>query len=196
MSVPPSRPRPAPTTALVLSLGLALVSGCDQPTGSTRPRSKASLDQLVEQPAAPPAPVAPQPAPAPVAPRPILGQKTQDIRDMNKEKGAGGVVTQPRITAKDPITLQGNAYVSIIGQNSILNIQHALDLYQAETGEFPKTTEEFMEKIIKANNIALPKLPFYQEYGYDPDKKELVVIEYPAKKKAMEEQSDRELGRK
>ena len=48
-----------------------------------------------------------------------------------------------------------------------LNIQHALDLYQAETGEFPKTYAEFMEKIIKANNIALPTLPFYQEYGYD-----------------------------
>ncbi|MFI5460209.1 MAG: hypothetical protein ACHRXM_32735 [Isosphaerales bacterium] len=32
--------------------------------------------------------------------------------------------------------------------------------------------------------------------GYDPDKKELVVIEYPAKKKAMEEQTDREMGRK
>ena len=184
MSVPPSRPRPAPTTALVLSLGLALVSGCDQPTGSTRPRSKASLDQLVEQPAAPPAPVAPQPAPAPVAPRPILGQKTQDIRDIEKEKKAGGIAAPTKITAKDPIRLQGNAYVSIIGQNSILNIQHALDLYQAETGEFPKTTEEFMEKIIKANNIALPKLPFYQEYGYDAANHKLVIMEYPDRKKA------------
>ncbi len=28
----------------------------------------------------------------------------------------------------------------------------------------------------------------YQEFGYDPDKKELVVIEYPEKKKAYEEQ--------
>jgi hypothetical protein len=39
-------------------------------------------------------------------------------------------------------------------------------------------------------------LPYYQEYAYDSDKKELVVVEYPAKKKAMQEQSDRELGRK
>ena len=48
----------------------------------------------------------------------------------------------------------------------------------------------------KPDGLWLPMLPYYQEYGYDPDKKELVVIEYPAKKKAMEEQSDRELGRK
>ena len=39
-------------------------------------------------------------------------------------------------------------------------------------------------------------LPYYQEYGYDPDTKELVVIEYPAKKKALDEQWDKDLGRK
>ena len=54
-----------------------------------------------------------------------------------------------------------------------------------------------MEEIIKkgkADGIQLPMLPYYQEYGYDPDKKELVVIEYPAKKKAMQEQTAREHG--
>ena len=74
-----------------------------------------------------------------------------------------------------------------------------MDQYEALNGEKPKTYEEFMEVIIKkgkADGIQLPMLPYYQEYGYDPDKKELVVIEYPAKKKAMEEQSDKELGRK
>jgi hypothetical protein len=180
MSVPTRRPWPAP--AIALGLGLALAhAGCDQPTGSTRPRTRAPQAEVVEQPA--PAPE-PAPAPAPVAPRPILGQKTQDIRDMSKEQKAGGVVVEPKITAKDPITLQGNAYVSIIGQNSILNIKHALDLYQAETGEFPKTYAEFMEKIIKANNIVLPTLPFYQEYGYDAPNHKLVIMEYPDRKEA------------
>ena len=173
MSVPPRRPWPAPTIALGLALALA---GCDQPTGSTRPRSRATTTtEVAQQPA-------PEPTPEPVKPRPILGEKTQDIRDMNKEQKAGGVVTQPRITAKDPITLQGNAYVSIIGQNSILNIQHAIDLYHATNGEYPKTTGEFMEQIIKANNIALPKLPFYQEYGYDAANHKLVIMEYPERK--------------
>lgn len=170
----------APTRRpLALSLTLALsfaLAGCDQPTGTTR--------KIARKPK-PAEPVAEAEAPAaPVGPRPILGQKTQDIRDMAKEQKAGGVVTPPRITAKDPIRLQGNAYVSIIGQTSILNIQHALDLYQAETGEFPKTTEDFMEKIIKANNIALPKLPFYQEYNYDAPNHKLVVMEYQDRKDA------------
>ncbi len=131
-----------------------------------------------------PVPEAAPTPPAKVEPRPILGERTQDIRDAEKEKQAGGVAASPRIVAKDPIRITGNAYVSIVGQAATLNIKHAVDLYQAETGEYPKTTEEFMEKIIKANNIALPKLPFYQEYTYDVATHSLIVMEYPARKEA------------
>jgi hypothetical protein len=177
MSVPPRRPWPAPAIALGLALILA---GCDQPTGSTRPRTKLKpLDEVAEAPAPPPAPVA-----QPVAPREILGKRTNDIRDMEKEKKAGGVIKEPRITAKDPILLTGNAYVSIVSQAASLNIKHALDLYQAETGAFPKDYPEFKAKIIDANNIALPTLPFYQEYAYDAANHKLVVMEYPDKKEA------------
>ena len=159
---------------------LALVpAACDQPTGSTRPKSIAqdaagvSTDSVPEA-AAPPA--------EPAKPRPILGRTTQDIRDASVEKKVGGVATPPRITAKDPIMMTGNAYVTIVGQSAILNIKHAIDLYQAETGEFPKTYAEFKEKIIQANNIALPTLPFYQEYGYDAPTHSLVILEYPDRK--------------
>ena len=129
-------------------------------------------------------PDTPPPAPAvePYKPRPIIGQRTTDIRDAKVEAKAGGTAVGPRITAKDPITLSGNAYVTIVGQSSILNIKHAIDLYQAETGEFPKTFAEFKEKIITANNIALPTLPFYQEYGYDTPSHSLVILEYPDRK--------------
>src|SRR5208337_2985639 len=57
--------------------------------------------------------------------------------------------------------------VTIIGQTSILNMQHAMDLYHVENDRYPKNYEEFMSEIIKANNIALPVLPEYQKYGYD-----------------------------
>jgi hypothetical protein len=172
MSLPPRRPWLVPSIAL----GLALVIGCDQPTGSTRPRSRnRAAAPAVEQPAPPPQPVE--------APRQfIVGKTTQDVHDLEASKKAGGVVVQPKITAKDPITLQGNAYVSIIGQSSMLQIQHAMDLYQADNnGEYPKTKEEFMEKIINPG-IRLPQLPAYQEYGYDAAAHKLVIIEYPDRK--------------
>jgi hypothetical protein len=128
-----------------------------------------------------------EPAPKKAAPaktREILGKRTQDVRDTQVEVKKGAVVAPPRVVAKDPFTLAGSAYVSAISQTSIGNIKHAVDLYQAETGEFPKTHAEFMEQIIKKNNIALPTLPYYQEYSYDVATHQLNVIEYPAKKEA------------
>jgi hypothetical protein len=159
-------------------LGLA---GCDD----TPPPPQPGLgsNPPASAPAPPPEPKTNPPA-APTEterkPREILGKRTTDIRDAQKEIQPGAAVkAPPRQLGRDPITLSGNAYVSIIGQNSILNIKHALDLYQAETGSYPKDYNEFMEQIIKKNNIALPTLPYYQEYGYDAATHSLVILEYP-----------------
>ena len=109
----------------------------------------------------------------------IVGKRTQEIRNANAEVNQkGATVGTTRITAKDPITLPGNAYVAIIGQTSILSIQHALDLYRAEHDRYPKDYDEFMSEIIKANNIALPQLPEYQKYGYNATEHKLVILEY------------------
>ncbi|MGD0518343.1 MAG: hypothetical protein ABSA26_12480 [Thermoguttaceae bacterium] len=40
----------------------------------------------------------------------------------------------------------------------------------------PKTNEEFMEKIIKKNNVHLPDLPPGHKYIYDPKEEQLMVI--------------------
>jgi hypothetical protein len=112
---------------------------------------------------------------------PIIGKRTTDIRNAAVEVNKGGAKTvKPRITAKDYITLQGNAYASIIGQTSVLAIQHAMDLYHASNDRYPKDYNEFMTEIIKANNIALPQLPPYQKYGYDENEHKLVILEYQA----------------
>jgi hypothetical protein len=54
-------------------------------------------------------------------------------------------------------------------------IKPTLDAYKALNGSYPKTHEEFMEKIIKANNIELPELPAGQKYVFDPDQGQLMV---------------------
>jgi hypothetical protein len=130
--------------------------------------------------------------------RETLGKTTQEVRNLKPELEKGGTVTDGKIHATDYITIQADAYRTSVGNIAKMNVKHAIDLYEAEHGEKPKTYEEFMEVIIKkgkADGIQLPMLPYYQEYGYDPDKQELVVIEYPAKKKAMEKQIDEEHGR-
>jgi hypothetical protein len=130
--------------------------------------------------------------------RDTLGKWTQEVRNLKPELAQGGQVTDGKIHATDYITIQADAYRTSVGNIAKMNIKHAIDLYEASNGEKPKTYEEFMDVIIKKgkpDGIQLPMLPYYQEYGYDPDKRELVVIEYPAKKKAMEEQTAREHGR-
>ncbi len=58
---------------------------------------------------------------------------------------------------------------------TFLNLQHALDLYKAQNGP-PKSHEEFMEKVVKENQIQLPALPEGERYLYDPQKEELQVV--------------------
>ncbi len=60
-----------------------------------------------------------------------------------------------------------------------IQVPHALQLYEATNGRKPATHEEFMEQIIKANQIELPELPAGQRYIYDSQTGELMV-EKPA----------------
>jgi hypothetical protein len=148
-----------PQTRALDQTGVAVGLDTDRPAAQAKPKAKANV---------------------PAKPEFIINKRTQDIRNATTELQKGGAqVGSTKIVAKDYITLQGNAYVSIIGRTSVLNIQHALDLYQAENGRFPKDYNEFMEGIIKANNIALPKLPHYQAYGYDEKEHKLIILEYP-----------------
>jgi hypothetical protein len=143
------------------------------------------------------------PAPAPpkdeIKTRETLRKWTQEVRNLKPELAQGGQLTDGKIHATDYITLQADAYRTSVGEMAKMKVKMDMDQYEALNGEKPKTYEEFMDVIIKKgkpDGIMLPMLPYYQEYGYDPDKKELVVIEYPEKKKAYQEQQDRALGRK
>jgi hypothetical protein len=113
----------------------------------------------------------------------IVGKRTREIRNAAPEMQTGNAtIVRPEITSRDPITLPANAYVTIVGQTSILHIQHALDLYYAANGRYPKNYDEFLATIVKPNNIALPMLPHYQKYGYDEKEHKLVILEYPGLK--------------
>ena len=163
--------------ALALPVALACLPGCDDAPPPPTPGLGSNPMPSADPKPAPPA----EPAKAELKPREILGKKTTDIRDVQKETQSGAAVkAPPRVLGKDPITIAGNAYVSIVGRSSILQIEHSLDLYKAgHDGQYPKTYQEFMDQIIKPNRIALPTLPYYQEYGYDAPTHSLIILEYP-----------------
>jgi hypothetical protein len=59
---------------------------------------------------------------------------------------------------------------------ALMMVQKNMDLYKAEhDGKGPKTHEEFMQKVIKENDVKLPDLPPGQKYEYDPAREELMV---------------------
>ena len=138
--------------------------------------------------------MAPAPAAAPaeqgVGLRRVIGQKTTDIRDM-KDEMAGDEnvrVSEGKITEQRPIALIGNAYVTAVGKLTVDQMNYAVRLFEATEGRYPKDYEEFKERIVDANNIALPQLPAYQEYAYDEDNHTLVVLEYPDRKAGLRQQ--------
>jgi hypothetical protein len=166
------------STWLIITICGLIAPGCEEETRNVgkRPETRA-LDQTgisvgLDETA----------ARAPVQAKqsgPIIGQRTTDIRNASKELNQRvAQVASSRIVAKDPITLQGNAYVSIVGRSSVLSIQHSMDLYHATNERYPKDMDEFMTEIIKPNGIALPQLPPYQKFAYDEKEHKLIVLEY------------------
>ncbi|MCR4414843.1 MAG: hypothetical protein NUV77_20695 [Thermoguttaceae bacterium] len=112
------------------------------------------------------APASPS-SPPPSAPPPAV---KADAGVGAKGRGYGpGIITTPVATyfrAKEQIAFR-------------IQIPDAMRLYKATNGSAPKTHEEFMEKIIKENRIALPELPPGHRYRYYPEQEELMV-EQPA----------------
>lgn len=169
------------TLTLLVGLSVIVVVGCEE----TRNPGKGAKSSA--------------PAKPKVQMRETVGKYTQEVRNLKPELAQGGQVTDGKIHATDYITLQADAYRTEVAKIAKMNVDYAIRLYEAENGSKPKTYEEFMDVIIKkgkADGIMLPMLPYYQEYGYDPDKQQLVVIEYPTKKKEFDEEWDRQVGRK
>ncbi|MFT5526913.1 MAG: hypothetical protein ACI9HK_004893 [Pirellulaceae bacterium] len=86
-------------------------------------------------------------------------------RSLDNETGIGRAIAQPAISlfaAKERIVFE-------------IQIPQAVNLFQAIEGRKPNSDEEFMEKIVKANSIKLPKLTDGGRYYYDPESAELMV---------------------
>ena len=106
----------------------------------------------------------------------IINQKTDEIGEFK----ADGDDKQADMQVKpdsSPLSAAGGAYGFAVGEISKQSIQRAVQMFQATNGRFPKDHAEFMEKIVKANNIKLPVLPGKRRYQYDVENHELVIVE-------------------
>jgi ribosomal protein S16 len=107
--------------------------------------------------------------------RNIVGTMTSEIGefDPNQNKEAN-----LEIDASRPLhAMTAGAYQNILGQAAKIKITQAVALFNAEHGRYPKDYEEFMEKVIRQNQIELPVLSTKHKYQYDVENHELIVVE-------------------
>ena len=144
---------------VLLTFGIALLAGC-------------SKYEPAPVKAPPPEPTAEAPpAPAPVAPKPP---------ETVQKKAQVGVGSKGRGYGIGPVATPVASYFNMKERIAFdIQLPEAMKLFKALEGRAPKTHEEFMEKIIKANNIKLPTLPEGHRYVYDP-KQEQLMVEQPA----------------
>jgi hypothetical protein len=114
----------------------------------------------------------------------IFGRKTQDVARF--DPADAGRVSDNKIRATDPITAPLAAYGPILEQAVIQQIDYALRLFEAAEGRYPKDYDEFMQRIIKENNIQLPVLPYGDSYAYDEKERKLKVLKGTAAAAAEE----------
>jgi hypothetical protein len=126
-------------------------------------------------PAPPPPPGAAVPPPATETPPPpetetVKAEQGVGIKGRSLDEYEGVVVT--------PVKTLFAVKENLVFTNQI---PKALQLFNATEGRNPMSHEEFMEKIVQANNIRLPELAEGHRYLYDPTTNELMV-ERPKKK--------------
>jgi hypothetical protein len=141
--------------------------------------------------AAPSATSAPAAAPAAIQTRQTLKKTTQNVLELSEAFKQGGVRAEMSIQSQG-LEVAADAYRTSVGKLSIIAVDQKMNFFQAENDRKPKDYKEFMHRIIepgKPDGIMLPMLPYYQEYSYDPDAKELVVIEFPAKKEQRQRET-------
>lgn len=107
--------------------------------------------------------------------QPILGKKTQEIGEWDPEAGRKLREDGGKNTNIVNYPLQGAA--SAIHGIAKIEVQQAISFFHAAEGRYPKSHQEFMEKVIKANGIKLPEPVTTAEYQYDVENHELLVIE-------------------
>lgn len=105
-------------------------------------------------------------------------QEKSEKESRQKAKAGVGKRGQKLKDHNGPLATPVKAYFKAQQQLVFMNAQRALQMYEIQHG-FPRTHEEYMEKIIRANNLQLPELPEGQWYEYDPETHELMVIGSP-----------------
>ncbi|MEO1990631.1 MAG: hypothetical protein ABGW78_01775 [Pirellulales bacterium] len=123
--------------------------------------------------------------------RETINKTTQNVLQLKKALEDGAQLASMKITG-DGMTVASDAYRTSVGKLGVIAVDQKMQFFEIENDRKPKDYEEFMKRIIgkdQPDGIQLPMLPYYQEWAYDPEKKSLVVVEFPAKKEQRQQET-------
>lgn len=160
---PAAEPAPAPAASSAPAQGASGSRPAALPLETRAGVFAGGLDDLAAGPRSSSPPPATTPTPAPDTEL-VKAKKGVGIKGRSLDEHEGVVVTPVKT-------------LFAFKERSVFEIQlpSALSLYDAANGGPPRSHEEFMEGVIKANGIKLPELPPGEEYWYDAEAKELMV---------------------
>lgn len=138
----------AKLSAVVLVMALLFTTGCVDNTQSTATAAKG----------------------------PAKLKTTQDVGEFNAADASKQVVDS-KVKITNPLTAGLEAYQPLKEQVAGFGVDHAIGLYHALEGRYPKDHAEFMTVIIKQNNIRLPALPAGKSYEYDVANHKLMIVQ-------------------
>lgn len=146
---------------------LALALGCSEPVSMEGIQQTPSTETKAES------------SPVETEHTPVESTESEDEYQLKKAgvgatgKGQYGVTAeQPMSIITTPVSTYFYAQEKTVFD---MQIPQSLNLFQASEGRYPNSEEEFMNKIIKANMIVLPKLPEGDSYVYDVPSHTLMV---------------------
>ena len=136
------------------------------------------------------------PANSAAQPRETIKKFTQNVLKLQDAQAQGGQIVHGGGEVGPSggyVGTLAQAYRSSIGTIAVQQVQQALQMYEIQNNAPPKDYDEFMTAVLRkgqAEGIQLPQLPYYQEYAYDEANRQLVVVEFPARKAEFEKKGN------
>ena len=126
-------------------------------------------------------------------PRETIGKTTQEVLKLEKALEDGAVLASTSVESSNPLMVSAEAYRTSVAKIGGFGVTQKIQMRNASSIKRPQplTYDVFMAEIIEPggmNGIRLPMLPYYQEYAWDEENQDLVVVDFPARKEERAKQ--------
>jgi len=106
-------------------------------------------------------------------PKPILGQTTKEVTEWDPN-GGQQLHEQDEVNMINRVRVGGTYAIHEVAR---LKVKQSVNLFWGAEGRYPKSHQEFMEKVFDVYVKELPALNTSCEYQYDVKNHELVIVD-------------------